>query len=180
MLQEQPLGAYNFNVLRELIDSLCILKANAGVEIGVFDGGTSMFLLHAFPSLTLISVDAYKAYDEYNQDRLNQAEANALARLAPFGDRSNRIKASSLEAAAMLPKECFDFVFIDAEHTYDAVKADIAAWYPAVRPGGLFCGHDYRWEGVTRAVNEFSEKYKIDGIISPKESDIWWFLKPNS
>lgn len=48
-----------------------------------------------------------------------------------------------------------DLVFIDADHRYEAVKADIAAWAPKVRPGGVMAFHDYLiFEGVTRAVRE--------------------------
>ena len=49
-----------------------------------------------------------------------------------------------------------DFVFIDAEHTYDAVKQDIAAWEPKIKPGGWVMGHDYcdKFPGVRQAVQE--------------------------
>jgi predicted O-methyltransferase YrrM len=49
-----------------------------------------------------------------------------------------------------------DLIFIDAEHSYDAALADIRAWAPRVRPGGVLCGHDYQaaWPGVIRAVEE--------------------------
>ena len=48
---------------------------------------------------------------------------------------------------------------------YDAVCADLAAWWPKIRPGGLLTGHDYdiyldttgEW-GVRRAVDEFAER----------------------
>ena len=49
-----------------------------------------------------------------------------------------------------------DLIFIDADHRYDAVMADIQAWEPLVRLGGILCGHDYEdyWPGVKRAIDE--------------------------
>lgn len=48
-----------------------------------------------------------------------------------------------------------EMVFIDGDHSYEGCKADITAWTPHVRPGGLMMWHDYGWhEGVTRAVDE--------------------------
>jgi hypothetical protein len=69
------------------------------------------------------------------------------------------MRLSSLVAASLARdhKENLSFVFIDASHLYDDVKADIAAWTPKLRPGGLLAGHDYRigmWPGVTQAVDE--------------------------
>jgi len=68
--------------------------------------------------------------------------------------------------------ESFDFIFIDADHTYEAVAKDIADWYPKVKKGGIFCGHDYIQKsmknefgeyqfGVIRAVDEFVKKNNI-------------------
>jgi hypothetical protein len=67
----------------------------------------------------------------------------------------NPIRMDSVEAAKTYEDGSLDFVFIDADHTYEAVKKDIEAWLPKMKSGGIFAGHDYLWfDGVRRAVNE--------------------------
>jgi predicted O-methyltransferase YrrM len=72
---------------------------------------------------------------------------------------------------------CLDMVFIDADHKYEIVIADIRAWLPKVKPGGILCGHDYRRPGddVNRAVDELlgSDRIKLLG-----RSAIWWLRLP--
>jgi hypothetical protein len=77
-----------------------------------------------------------------------------------------------------------DFVYLDADHTYEAVKADIAAWWPKVRVGGTLGGHDYigieRFGvtfGVIRAVDEFVKSLgiaeRVHTTLDPYAS---WFV----
>lgn len=56
-----------------------------------------------------------------------------------------------------------DVIYIDAAHEYDAVKLDLAKYWPLVRDGGgVLFGDDYKaWAGVTRAVDEFAAEQKI-------------------
>jgi len=49
----------------------------------------------------------------------------------------------SAEFARELDDECLDAVYIDADHSHAAVLADLAAWAPKVRRGGVISGHDY-------------------------------------
>lgn len=52
-----------------------------------------------------------------------------------------------------------DMVFIDGEHNYEAVRADIAAWLPKARK--LICGHDISFPGVSQAVFEAFPKERV-------------------
>lgn len=77
------------------------------------------------------------------------------------------INANSTDACRSLEPEWrgkLDSVFIDGCHEYAECKADIQAWMPLIRPGGLICGHDY-WSqhvGVMDAVNEvFHGKHDV-------------------
>jgi hypothetical protein len=178
------IGSMNFNVLRNILVQGNILKLNRGAEVGVLYGDTSAYLLKELPSLTLLSIDPYVTYkddrDGRPQAQLSEYEAIARDKLAQFGTRSQIIKEFSVEAARTIEDESLDFVFIDANHTYDSVREDIEAWYPKVRKDGLFCGHDYRsFPGVTQAVEEFAMAQKLPGFCTPIESDLWFFIRPS-
>lgn len=78
------------------------------------------------------------------------------------------------EAVKVLSQIQFDLVFIDADHSYEAVKFDIAHFGPLVRPGGILCGHDYEPEhrpGLVRAVDELIPNARYGGTT------IWWTIK---
>jgi predicted O-methyltransferase YrrM len=85
------------------------------------------------------------------------------------------IREDSQAAAIRLEKEkglrWIDMLFIDGEHTYEAVKNDILSWMPHVAPGGLLCGHDYYDSPFVRqAVTELIPKH-IEGSI-------WSYIVP--
>lgn len=140
-----------------------------GVEVGVYEGATSAALLHAFPELVLWMVDRWLPVT--GPDILSQVSADGFERAlrqawfwtSHAAERRHVLRMPSVEAAGQFPAGSVDFVFVDADHSYECVKADLAAWWPKVRPGGFFCGHDYGvygdatgdW-GVSRAVNELA------------------------
>ena len=51
-----------------------------------------------------------------------------------------------------------DAVYIDAGHDEAEVAADIAGFWPLLKPGGIMFGDDYttEWPGTVRAVNNFA------------------------
>jgi hypothetical protein len=58
-------------------------------------------------------------------------------------------------------------IFIDGDHDYNAVKNDLINYYPKLKKGGIFAGHDYTEDcGVATAVDEFSEENKLELSIS--------------
>lgn len=62
----------------------------------------------------------------------------------------------SVQAARLWEPASLDLVEIDGDHTYAGVHADIEAYLPLIRPGGILAGHDYgdQYPGVRQAVDE--------------------------
>lgn len=162
-----------------------------GAEIGVFTGALSSKLLER-NDLTLYMVDSWttsSADSEYaksgdfhaalNQDQQNRYFESARKVVKFAGDKAKIIRKSSVEAAAEIPDGSLDFVFIDADHSYEGCKTDISAWFPKLKPGGLLSGHDYNnvdypCFGVDKAVDEFSERM---GLPMELGENFTWFIR---
>lgn len=141
-----------------------------GAEIGVAEGRFSAGLLSLCPDLLLWAFDDYRPgyktwmgteWDAATQDA---NRATFLAILPRFAPRLTFVEKSSLEAAAWLDDGALDFVFIDADHSHEAVSADIAAWTPKIRDGGWITGHDFdsvKFPGVVRAVEESFKDFTL-------------------
>jgi len=96
-------------------------------------------------------------------------------------DRRAILQADSCVAAQAVKAESVDLVFLDADHTFKAVCADINAWWPKVKPGGFLAGHDFGHpmpgcEGVKDAVLRFS---RAVGLPVRFDADwVWAVQKP--
>jgi hypothetical protein len=158
-------------------------KKPVGAEIGVFRGELSKRLLLR-PDLTLYMVDHWASSDaasSYAQSgdfhaRLSDGEQRAYYEAAKLNthyarERARIIRKPSVDAAMEIPDGSLDFVFIDADHSYEGCRADIEAWLPKIKNGGFISGHDYdhpefpHW-GVKRAVDErFGSPEKGDNFM---------------
>jgi hypothetical protein len=100
------------------------------------------------PNLHLTCVDPWTIYPEYPEAevftmhamRHHRAEAKQVLR--PYN--CTLVRQFSVEAAKAIPDRSLDFVYIDANHRYEYVVADLAAWSPKVKVGGIVSGHDYK------------------------------------
>lgn len=76
------------------------------------------------------------------------------------------IREWSHKAASLFEDNSIDFIYLDANHSYAATKVDLNAWFPKLKHGGVFAGHDYvngdgDGHGVKRAVDEFAEEQRL-------------------
>lgn len=134
-----------------------------GAEIGVKEGRTMLHLLKACAGLRMLGVDFFAArpgIEEHGGEPFAdvdwaKVEGELREALWKFEERGVLFKGDSLDAATTIADGSLDFVFVDADHREAAVRADILAWRPKIKPGGMLLGHDLqdRFPGVKRAVD---------------------------
>jgi hypothetical protein len=142
-------------------------KPEVGVELGVKEGRFTEYLLGRFPHLYMVAVDLWqpredsglKGFETYREWDFGTIRADFDRRTRPYRGRVRALVCDTVDAASYFADGKFDFVFIDAEHTYEGVRDDIRAWRPKIKAGGILCGHDYcgKFMGVCEAVNELKE-----------------------
>lgn len=142
------------------------------VELGVHKAQNAAFILDHCPTIeSYVGVDLWRTTDDYPTDRLEDFRAAVGVADENIGVLS-LLEMSTVGSAELFDDGVVDLVFIDADHSYEAVVADIEAWWPKVRDGGLLAGHDYGKAGVRRAVEgTFGERVKIVGI------DNCWYVE---
>lgn len=152
-----------------------------GIEIGTSLGYTTEYLLDTNPMLRLHGVDPYSAYTDWNSvyfdDAFKENEYKAfLDRIAPNASRYTHHRRTSDEAVFDFEDDSVDFIFIDGVHTYSQVLKDCQNYYPKLRVGGLFCGHDFtQVAGVGKAVLEFAQSVGAHPTLT--KQDVWYWYK---
>lgn len=200
-----------YNHLRDLILDLNNKFPNGkGVEIGVFKGETSKFILQNWNG-KLYMVDVWKGleteqYEDSSNHSIHQtALKETVDNIKGFENRGIMIRATSQEASNLFTDESLDWIWIDANHAYDYVREDIEIWFPKLKKGGLFSGHDYinmDWYndpnflknkkdkyiysntgyyhgvfGVNPAVDEFAKKNNYQINVTKEWFGTWYFTK---
>lgn len=128
-----------------------------GVELGVKEGYLSSTFLSINTDLIMHSVDLWGSHESISETHDHDTNYNlAVSNLKKFDGRSIIHKMLTIDAIKKFDDNSLDFVYIDATHTYEAVKQEIELWSKKVKPDGLISGHDYvsGWPGVIKAVNE--------------------------
>ena len=171
-----------------------------GAEVGVYQGKLSKHLLRCCSNLKLYMIDRWKSPDPASKyarsgDAASQKsnyymrgfQKLAKKRTSFAADRRFLRRGESTEIAKEFQDETLDFVFIDADHTYESVLADLKAWVPKVRYGGLISGHDIDnplgdtgaeedW-GVRRAVTDFMNEVEPLSELEMGPGNTFFFRK---
>lgn len=147
--------------LKGLVDLCCYVRERAGgdltvVEIGSFLGESSLELALHFAKVYCVDLWDYPTAIERVTEKNRGEIEGYFDRVAAYVGNITKIKGESTAAAKSWAGPPIDLLYVDGDHRYDGVKADLLAWKVHVKPGGFLAGHDYggRFEGVERAVRE--------------------------
>lgn len=167
------------------------VKPRVIIEVGSWQGASAIHMAKlAGPECVVWCVDTFEGSQEHQSGELPR-DGSGKSRLLELFDRNvqaagvgDRIAAFQMTSARGADffmagitsglTDHADLIYIDGSHQYPDVVADLAAYWPLLRPGGIMFGDDYiEWRGnVDRAVNEFPHaKAVIDG-------NHWYMEKP--
>lgn len=163
-------------------------------EIGVASGCFTEQILATWPTCSkLFAIDCWGPF-EGNHITDSDQEQRFRQVVDKFSSFSNVkiIRQYSHEAAATMADESVHFIYLDADHSYAAAMLDLKSWFPKLKRGGIFAGHDYYDGcGVKPAVDEFcaqhdlevratTAEYSREGAVHGPgwEGPSFWFRKP--
>jgi len=155
------------------------------VEVGSWMGASAAYMgVEIINSGKKIVFDCVDEWSDYVADGLYMKEVPKnpgdfvynlfKENTAPVKNYINPVRLTSGEAAATYKDNSLDFVFIDANHVYEAVIDDLSAWFKKVKIGGFIGGHDYKDEDVKKAVDQFFGK---DNYIFDYKENCWLHRK---
>ncbi len=161
------------------------------VEVGSFMGLSSIVMAHALianqnEGARLYCVDTWQGSPEHQQMEVVKEEKLYDIFIRNIQDAGVDhiicpVRKRSTEAAADFADESADLIFIDGDHSFEACYADLKAWYPKLKPGGILIGHDcVPGSGVRQALEKFTAEYQLSYRVTepPDAHYIFEISKP--
>ena len=166
-----------WHVLANLINEQ---EWETGLELGVKDGKTIWHILKFCPKIFMYGIDCWepvqnangdesKLYDDWNHQRYYKD-----AKIRAVKGRAKLIKGYTQDVHNQIPDNSLDFIFVDADHSHDAVKKDIELYKPKLKPTGVMLGHNIDWESVRTAVLYHYSDFKVH------PNNVWEAIEPNN
>ena len=162
-----------------------------GAEIGVHVGESFLTLLQTCPNISkLYGVDPYVPYIDYLKEEgqsfdpmvVDEKEIEYIKLVSyhrqKYSGHEDKIvfyEMDSIEASKKVEDKSLDFIFIDSYCSFEQAKDDIKVWYPKVKDGGIFAGHDWNMPLVRLAVTKFRENENINSRMSTYDDTWIWY-----
>lgn len=144
-------------------------------EVGIGYGTHAKQLLRStnIERMYLIDPMCFYPNDQFAEDIMNQeAEIKGnnfnemvdhiSAELSPWKNKWIWFRKPSISVTSLeIPDETLDCIFVDGDHSYEAVLQDLRFWWKKVKQGGQMLGNDYWMDDVARAVHEFASENNL-------------------
>ena len=159
-------------------------------ELGVFSGSFSEKIRSLLKPKKLYLVDLFDGVmgsGDVNGENFKFINLNdsfeKLTRRYSNHPQIKIIRSTTVEFLESLPNDHLDAVYIDADHSYEAVKQDLNLSFRKVNKDGFIMGHDYEeneFPGVVQAVDEFCEQNGLRICLRSQEKLPSFLIKKNS
>jgi hypothetical protein len=145
------------------------VAAEIGVDRGIFSyhvlmkkNPKKLYLID--PWIYGLQKDLERDVNEENQQLKDQLYEEVCQSFDGF-ENVEVLRMKSEEAADRFPNDFFDYVYIDGEHSYEAVTRDLNKYFSKVKVNGYLIGDDYGWTGIAPAVQDFLKYHREDCLF---------------
>ena len=157
---------------------LALMVPNGGtvIELGVAAGLFAEDLLTTNPQIRYIGVDRWSDHHDAKE------MGSAIARISAVSDNFETVRATFRDYLPSVQYESIDMIYVDGyAHTGQEGGETLNDWWPRVKPGGIFAGHDYcqEYHQTQKVVDSFVATHGLElHIIDEKPHPSWWVRKP--
>ena len=146
------------------------------IELGVAAGQFAVEMLTANPAARYLGIDRWS-------DHHDEAEMMTAIEILRAFNYAATSRSTFTEALPLVPDAWADLIYIDGyAHTGQEGGQTLRDWWPKLKPGGVFAGHDYsgHYPQTIAAVDAFVIEMGLDlRIIDEKPHPSWWTIKPD-
>jgi glycosyltransferase involved in cell wall biosynthesis len=148
---------------RRLVEDLPV--GSTMCELGCYKGRSlcSVADIIKRKKLKVFVVDIFTGTDnEVKEDNYRHIFEGNIERFR-ISDQVTVYEGSTDHTHILFPDTYFDLLFIDADHSEQAVRKDLKNWLPKMKPGSTISGHDYgNHPGVSKVVNETWDNVRVN------------------
>ena len=145
------------------------------VEVGVWKGKSAAFMgveiINSKKKIDFYAVDHFEGSIEHKDNPSvsnNTLKDECYKNLEPVMSVVKMLPVKSTEAAKIFADKSIDFIYLDGSHEYDDLKADIEAWFPKLKDGGVMGGDDYNvhsYPDVKTLIDQIFPMAGIQGFV---------------
>ncbi len=183
-LMRNPTSLEALRLLISTVAKLIDIPKITMVEIGSYSGESSQVFVEETKFLYCIDPwkNGYDPEDEASEIQpMSEIEQIFNTRMQTYQNYM-KLKTTSIQASTTFDNESLDFIYIDGNHTLEAIKNDITHWLPKIKPNGVIGGHDYNINPINKragyvksVTNAFFNKPPL--ALFPDHSWIYLFGK---
>jgi len=133
------------------------------LEVGCFEGRSTLWLLDRFEQAKIVCVDSFAGGEEHEGIDFDDVKTAFLQNTA--GRNRNLFCCLSVDYFRTYANAKFDFAFVDGSHRANDVLRDLIGCYDLLVDGGIIVADDYMWAGYPNEPHR-SPKLGIDSFIA--------------
>ncbi len=149
-----------------------------GAEVGVNKGFNASYICSIIKPKILYLIDPWSNFfDPDSGEIIGEAQYIMTHNLLKPFPCCQFIRDTSYNVVKNFQDGSLDFVYIDSDHSYQAVLKEVRQWYPKVRKGGILSGHDCSNASpqVVKALVDFCYEIKLKEFCNQEQD--WWIFR---